>query len=111
MRYEMMFIIRLFEHREIALTLNKVVRLVNDLGVVHKIDEWGKRRLAYELKGETEGYYVLINFDSEFPKVTQLDRKMYQIDEVIRHMIVWKGGEIMGKDKPEESDGDNRDDD
>ena len=110
MRYEIMFIIRPFEHREMALTLNKVVRLVNDLGVVHKIDEWGKRRLAYELKGETEGYYVLINFDSEFPKVTQLDKKMYQFEEVIRHMIVWKGGEIMGKDKCEESEGGNCDD-
>ena len=105
MRYEMMFIIRPFEHTEMALTLNKVVRLVNDLGVVQKIDEWGKRRLAYELKGETEGYYVLINFDSEFPKVTKLDRKMYQIDEVIRHMIVWKGGEILGKDKLDKGEG------
>ena len=106
----MMFIIRPFEHTEMALTLNKVVCLVNDFGVAHKIDEWGKRRLAYEIKGETEGYYVLINFDSEFPKVTHLDRKMYQFDEVIRHMIVWKGGEIMGKDKYQENDGDNYDD-
>ena len=111
MRYEMMFIIRPFEHAEMVLTLNKVVCLVNDLGIVHKIDEWGKRRLAFEIKGETEGYYVLINFDSEFPNVTKLDRKMYQFDEVIRHMIVWKGGEIMGKDKLDESDGDNCDDD
>ena len=111
MRYEMMFIIRPLEHRELEITINKVVGLVNEAGTVIKLDNWGKKRLAYEIKGEIEGHYMLINFDSEFPKVTHLDRKMYQIDEVIRHMIVWKGGEIMGKDKYQESDGDNRDDD
>ena len=110
MRYEMMFIIRPLEHRELEITINKVVGLVNEAGTVIKLDDWGKKRLAYEIKGETEGHYVLINFDSEFPKVTHLDRKMYQIDEVVRHMIVWKGGEILGKDKLDEGEGEKNDD-
>ena len=108
MKYEMMFIIRPLEHRAIEATIDKVVGYVKDVGNILKVDEWGKKLLAYEIKSETEGYYVLINFDSEFKLVTQLDRKMYQLDEVIRHMIVWRGGDILGKDKLEEGEDGNR---
>ena len=34
-------------------------------GKVLKVDEWGKRRLAYPINYKTEGYYVLVNFESE----------------------------------------------
>ena len=44
---------------------------------------------------KTEGVYVAPTFDSEFNKVTKLDRKVYTIENVIRHMIVWKGGELL----------------
>ena len=110
MKYEMMIIIRPVEKRLVEITLNKVLNVVRELGTLINVDDFGRKALAYEIKGETEGVYVAITFDSEFPKVIHLDRKMYQFDEVIRHMIVWKGGEIMGKDKCEESEGGNCDD-
>ena len=53
-------------------------------------DEWGKRRLAYEIDYEQEGYYVLVNFTAphEFP--AELDR-IYKITEgVIRSLIIAK---------------------
>lgn len=95
MKYEMMLIIKPMEQRFVGEVLSKVKELVNEVGSIIKVDEWGRRFLAYEIKGETEGYYVLLTFDSEFKLVTILDRKMHQIEEVIRHMIVWKGGEIL----------------
>ncbi|NLB61507.1 MAG: 30S ribosomal protein S6 [Clostridiales bacterium] len=57
-------------------------------GNVTKVDEWGKRRLAYPIDYVTEGYYVLINFegDSELPK--ELERN-FRIDEsVIRFVVI-----------------------
>lgn len=57
-------------------------------GSVTKVDEWGKRRLAYPIDYITEGYYVLINFegDSELPK--ELERN-FRIDEsVIRFVVI-----------------------
>ena len=57
---------------------------------LNSVDEWGKRKLAYEIEDETEGYYVLVNFtsDTDFPK--ELDR-VYQItDGILRTIIVRK---------------------
>ena len=53
-------------------------------------DEWGKRRLAYPINDETEGYYVLINFvcAPEFP--AELDRIYKITDGVLRSLIVKK---------------------
>ena len=60
-------------------------------GEVVKVEEWGKRRLAYAIDYKTEGYYVLMSFTSgpEFPK--ELDRILRITDGVIRSMIVCKG--------------------
>ena len=103
MKYEMMFIIKPLEQDKINYAINRVVGFVKEIGVLTDVKRWGKRNLAYEIKGVKVGYYVIIIFDSEMEKVVRLDRNMYNIYEVLRHMIVWQGGEIMGKDKPEEN--------
>lgn len=57
-------------------------------GTVTNVDEWGKRRLAYEVKDFTEGYYVLINFEANSDLPKELDRIFRISDPVIRHLIV-----------------------
>lgn len=62
--------------------------ITEDGGNITDINEWGIRKLAYEINGQTEGYYVIINFEGT-PKVTQeLDRVARISDSVMRHMIV-----------------------
>ena len=60
-------------------------------GEVVKVEEWGKRRLAYAINYKTEGYYVLMSFTSgpEFPK--ELDRILGITEGIMRSMIVCKG--------------------
>jgi len=57
-------------------------------GVIENIDLWGRRKLAYEIKKQTEGIYVLVTYSapSELPK--ELDRVFRISDSVIRHMII-----------------------
>ena len=57
---------------------------------IGEIDEWGKRRLAYLINDEAEGYYVLYNFVSgpEFPM--ELERVGKIDDNVLRSMVVRK---------------------
>lgn len=50
-------------------------------------DLWGKRRLAYEVKHLTEGYYSVLTFESEPDVVDDLDRVLGLADLVIRHKI------------------------
>lgn len=62
-------------------------------GEVTNVDEWGKRKLAYEVKGFNEGNYVLVEFEAESTEVDELER-IYKIsDAVIRYLIVRKDEE------------------
>ena len=57
-------------------------------GVVTKTDKWGKRRLAYEIRDQLEGFYVLMTFQAPNEASRELDRLMRIADEVLRHLIV-----------------------
>ena len=54
------------------------------------VDEWGKRRLAYPIDYKTEGFYVLMSFNSapEFPK--ELERNMKNDEQILRYMVTRK---------------------
>lgn len=70
--------------------IEKFTNLIAKNGTVESVDEWGKRRLAYEIEDETEGYYVLVNFTAAPEFIKELDR-VYQItDGVLRTIIVRK---------------------
>lgn len=77
-----------------AEVIEKVKALIERFGgVVSDVDEWGKRRLAYEINDKTEGFYVLVNFkaDAEFPK--ELDRQYRITDGILRTIIIRKDEE------------------
>jgi len=57
-------------------------------GVVDGVEEWGKRKLAFEVEGLTEGDYTLINFHTEPAAIAELDRVLHISDDVVRYMIV-----------------------
>lgn len=65
---------------EIALTENG--------GQVDNVDNWGKRKLAYEIDKLTEGDYTLVNFHADPTQIAELDRVLRINDAVKRHMIV-----------------------
>ena len=57
-------------------------------GDVTKLDRWGRKRFAYEIDHQTEGYYVLVQFKAEPATQQELDRVLKIADEVIRHKIL-----------------------
>ena len=71
----------------------KFTSLIAANGTVESVDEWGKRRLAYEINDRTEGFYVLVNFtaDADFPK--ELDRQYKITDGILRTLIIRKDAE------------------
>ncbi|MEN8904660.1 MAG: 30S ribosomal protein S6 [Clostridiales bacterium] len=55
-----------------------------------KIDEWGKRKLAYPIEKIEEGYYVLVNFEAEPSFPSELER-LYKITEsIIKYLVIKK---------------------
>jgi small subunit ribosomal protein S6 len=56
-------------------------------GQVGKIDRWGRKRLAYELEGRTEGYYAVVDFTADPDAIGELDRALQLADEVVRFKV------------------------
>ncbi len=56
-------------------------------GTVDKVEEWGKRRLAYPINFKNEGYYVLLHMTAapEFPR--ELERNMQISDQIMRYLV------------------------
>ena len=62
--------------------------ITNGQGAIDNVDEWGKRKLAYEINGLTDGVYTLVDFHADPAEVAELDRVLRISDVVVRHMIV-----------------------
>lgn len=67
--------------------VEKFKALIAKHGTVESVDEWGKRRLAYPINKETEGYYTLVNFESTPDFTAELDRRYKITDGVLRSII------------------------
>ena len=89
--YETIFIIDAGVDEETRTALQeKFTSLIAANGTVEAVDEWGKRRLAYEINDRTDGYYILVDFKAapEFPK--ELDRQYRITDGILRTIIIRK---------------------
>lgn len=91
-KYELMLILPA-ESDEAVVT--RVVDRINQTladgkGQVGKLDRWGRRRLAYEIAKQSEGYYLIADLDAEPDAITELERVLHLADEVIRFKVVHK---------------------
>jgi small subunit ribosomal protein S6 len=57
-------------------------------GAVEKVDRWGKRRLTYEIRRQSEGFYVIVQCQADPASIKELDRVLSLADEVIRFKVV-----------------------
>ncbi|MCT4595235.1 MAG: 30S ribosomal protein S6 [Anaeromicrobium sp.] len=88
-KYETMFILKTGLEQEVKEKLmNKFKGIIEADGEIEKIDEWGNRKLAYEIDKNVEGYYVVINFKAATDVPKELDRNFKIADQVMRSIIV-----------------------
>ena len=91
--YELLFFVDPSLDPETRLAVMKRIdtTIAEGAGKVDSVDEWGKRKLAYTINYETEGFYVVAQFecDENFP--AELDRVINITDGVLRSLIVAKG--------------------
>jgi len=90
--YETVMVISMKQGEEgIQAIVEKFKALIEKHATLLNVDEWGKRRLAYLINKESEGYYVLMNFESEAEFPSELDRVYKITDGVLRSLIIKKG--------------------
>ncbi|MBO5349400.1 MAG: 30S ribosomal protein S6 [Clostridia bacterium] len=90
-KYESVVIINpTVEEEGIKALISKFTDIINTDGKVEKVDELGKRKLAYEVKKFAEGYYAVFTFEANPELITELERNYRITDEIIKFMTIKK---------------------
>ena len=87
--YELLFFVAPSTDEETrTAVMKRIETTISDAkGTVDNVDNWGKRKLAYEINGLTDGDYTLVDFHADPADVAELDRILRITDTVVRHMI------------------------
>jgi small subunit ribosomal protein S6 len=89
-QYELIYITPSETTEEALAELHQQVAAVTERfgATIEKTENWGRRKLAYEIAGQREGVYVLEVINGPAAMVTELDRRLRVFDNVIRHLVV-----------------------
>ena len=88
-KYENLYVINAeLSDEEIKSVIEKFTKVITDNGgEIEKVDEWGKRRLAYPINYKTEGYYVLVLFEAEGSVPAELQRNLKNDERIMRYVV------------------------
>jgi small subunit ribosomal protein S6 len=92
--YELTVIVRLDPNEEVVNNaINQVQQWVEagGQGSVTKLDRWGKRKLAYEINKQRDGYYILMLADLEGDALPELERNLKLSADVVRYLLIRAG--------------------
>ena len=90
-KYESVIIINPnVEEETVKVLIDRFSALINNDGKLEKVDELGKKKLAYEIDKNKEGFYVVFEFDANPSLIAELERNYRIADEVIKFITVKK---------------------
>ncbi len=73
----------------VTTAVDRITKVISPTGgEVTKLDRWGRKRFAYEVDRQTEGYFVVLRFTAEPTTLQELDRTLKIADEVIRSKVL-----------------------
>jgi small subunit ribosomal protein S6 len=89
-KYELAVVVSAkLEDEERAAVIEKVKEYITRFGgTVSDVDDWGKKKLAYEIQKMSEGYYYFIHFESDSSVPAQVENRVRIMDHVIRYLCV-----------------------
>ena len=91
-KYELALVVNAkIEDEERAAVVEKAKALIARFnGNVTEVEEWGKKRLAYEIQKMREGFYYFIQFEAEATCPAEVERRVRIMDNVLRYLVVKK---------------------
>jgi small subunit ribosomal protein S6 len=93
-KYELGLVIRAnLDEEALKAEIAAILELVERFGgVVEKTDDWGKRKLAYEIDKQTEGFYSFITIDSPPSMPKEVEARLNIRENVLRYLVIRKDG-------------------
>lgn len=90
-QYEMVLILKDgLEEDERNQVLDRLKDAINQNGTVGEIDDWGTRKLAYEINYNKDGYYYVLNYEADPSVVAEVERRARILDQILRYLTVKK---------------------
>ena len=89
-KYELTVVLNVkLEDEQRAAAIEKVKGYITRFGgTVTNVDEWGKKRLAYEIQKMKEGFYYFIQFEAESSAPAEIESRIRIMDNVLRYLVV-----------------------
>ncbi len=78
-------------------------RITDSGGKIHRLDRWGMKRLAYEIKKRTQGYYVFFLFEADPGLTSEIEKNLRLSENVLRYLTILSPAEVPVAEKSEES--------
>ena len=87
--YEVVFIVHPDQSEQVPAMIERYKTLVTGRGgVIHRLEDWGRRQLAYPIQKVHKAHYVLMNIESDFDTVAELENAFKFNDAVLRHLTI-----------------------
>ena len=87
--YEIVFIVHPDQSEQVPAMIERYRSMVaNGAGVIHRLEDWGRRQLAYPIQKVHKAHSVLLNIECEKPVLTELENAFRFNDAVLRHLTV-----------------------
>lgn len=89
-KYELAVVVSAkIEDEERAAVVDKCKALIERFGgTITNVDDWGKKRLAYEIQKMKEGFYYFIQFETESSAPAEIESRIRIMDNVLRYLVV-----------------------
>ena len=89
-KYELVVVVNaVIEDDARAAVIEKAKDLITRFGgIISGVDEWGKKRLAYEIRKMNDGFYYFIKFEAETTAIAEIESQMRIMDNVLRYLCV-----------------------
>ena len=89
-KYELAVVVSAkIEDEERAAVVDKCKALIERFGgTITNVDDWGKKRLAYEIQKMKEGFYYFIQFEAESSSPAEIESRIRIMDNVLRYLVV-----------------------
>lgn len=98
--YEVVFLVHPDQSEQVTSMVDRYRTLIEGKGgKIHRLEDWGRRQLAYPIKKAYKAHYILMNIECGTDVVAELDNSFYYNDAVLRNMIMQRD-EAMTEESP-----------
>ena len=108
--YEVVFLVHPDQSEQVPAMIERYKSIIeNGKGTIHRLEDWGRRQLAYPIQNLVKAHYVLFNVEADHPTIDELVETFRFNDAILRHLVIRRDGpdteqSLIMKSKDEKGD-------